>query len=453
MRSAISVFGVLSFLLWSANALNIDDAHRSTNLLLRREIPADSSSQKQSEITPQHGDQQTTRHENVEQQHQHEMVEEEVRSTERIEGHEVQAQRQTHEVHAASVERALACLRKTTPDLQLEYPQDAEDHFNEIHAAMGKWLQDGNHKMHGWKGYKGPWIENYWITHFYGLVQNRSKDVHLSTIFGPYIPIFVPWVDHFVNSGFHYPEDMNKTLDRVLRRSVPYVTVSQEDEGLSVVLDQQKYPNVLVLSAGGYGHVAVPLLMRTENISNGKPMDQRQWLMSFVGTTATSPRNLRVEMSDELVKHSTALLASDPHPVDPSRNYHVKVASEDGWREIMADSRVSLTPRGLGRTSFHLAETVQMGLVPVHVFSDIPWIPYPELFPKFGFSIKMTALDDLMDAVYKMPAGELEKLESEVVSARKHFLPEGVIEQISRFLIDRDGGGDLRCQQLPPTVI
>jgi hypothetical protein len=43
-----------------------------------------------------------------------------------------------------------------------------------------------------------------------------------------------------------------------LRPSVAYVTVNQNDEGLSVKeLPMAQLPNVLVLSAGGYGHVPV----------------------------------------------------------------------------------------------------------------------------------------------------------------------------------------------------
>ena len=37
------------------------------------------------------------------------------------------------------------------------------------------------------------------------------------------------------------------------------------------------------------------------------------------------------------------------------------------WRAVMAASRASLAPRGFGRTSYHLMETLQMGLLPVYV--------------------------------------------------------------------------------------
>ena len=63
--------------------------------------------------------------------------------------------------------------------------------------------------------------------------------------------------------------------------------------------------------------------------------------------------------------------------------------------QIMKRSRLQLNPRGYGRTSYHLAETIQLGLLPVHIFSDVPWLPYPEL---------------LRDVVYTAPIGRAAEL-------------------------------------------
>ena len=46
--------------------------------------------------------------------------------------------------------------------------------------------------------------------------------------------------------------------------------------------------------------------------------------------------------------------------------------------------RFSLCPRGFGRTSFRLAETVGAGRVPVFVYSDQLWVPYRDLYSTFG---------------------------------------------------------------------
>merc|ERR1711879_575826 len=97
----------------------------------------------------------------------------------------------------------------------------------------------------------------------------RKHGTSLSDLFGPYIPIFMPWVDIWVlnpTNRYHYPAGMMEALKRVLRPGVPYITVSQNDHGLLArsSIKMADIPNVLVLSAGGYGHVPVPLLMRLE---------------------------------------------------------------------------------------------------------------------------------------------------------------------------------------------
>ena len=63
--------------------------------------------------------------------------------------------------------KALECLRKSKPDLpDLSYPEDALQHFHHIHDRLEKWVQKSNHEPHSAAKYRGPWIENRWITHF-----------------------------------------------------------------------------------------------------------------------------------------------------------------------------------------------------------------------------------------------------------------------------------------------
>ena len=56
---------------------------------------------------------------------------------------------------------------------------------------------------------------------------------------------------------------------------------------------------------------------------------------------------------------------------------------------IMAVSRVSFVPRGVWRGAFDLVETVQMGLVPVHVYDvydvydDVLWVSYKDMSETF----------------------------------------------------------------------
>lgn len=42
-------------------------------------------------------------------------------------------------------------------------------------------------------------------------------------------------------------------------------------------------PNILVFSSGGYGHIPIPLFMRDQPLRNSKPMEDRRYLVSYVG--------------------------------------------------------------------------------------------------------------------------------------------------------------------------
>lgn len=98
--------------------------------------------------------------------------------------------------HSVDLGPALSCLRLTTPDLILEYPVDAEEHFYEIRERMAPWAQHDGHHTHWAAKFGGPWIENHWIQRFEGSFDNTTTtDGCLSSYFGGFVPIFLPWTD------------------------------------------------------------------------------------------------------------------------------------------------------------------------------------------------------------------------------------------------------------------
>ena len=122
----------------------------------------------------------------------------------------------------------------------------------------------------------------------------------------------------------------------------------------------------------------------------------------------------------------------------------------DVYTQLAANSKVSLCPRGWGRTSYRLYEMLNLGLIPIHVYYDIPWLPYPDLYKKIGFSTDLEGLPNLLKNINDMDLQELERKEERIRSLKAtHFTYEGVLNQISLFM--KDGGSDLRCQKLPET--
>jgi len=335
------------------------------------------------------------------------------------------------------VERARQCLALTTPSIRLQYPADAEEHFDEIHRVMARWLQMQRFST---ANYKGKRIEDAWVERMRQLHKNRPAGQKLIDIFGPWIPLVVPWFSQWQKNHRTYPEGLVNTLLSVLRPDVPYLTVSQNDDGLTGKCEflNSWVPNLLVLSAGGNGHVAVPLFNQPEPVSNEKPMAARKYFMTFVGSlTETHPPYKLRERLAQMMKNEALKLG-----------FKTFCGKAENWRQIMADTRVSLCPRGNGRSSYHLVETLQSGLIPVHIYSDTPWVPYPDLFEKLGYVVSLGQLPALVARLHGADSEELAARERAVLQHRdSHFSLAGALGHIEAFMLH--GGGDLRCRPLP----
>jgi hypothetical protein len=354
---------------------------------------------------------------------------------------------------------ALECLQRTKPSIVLEYPNDPIEHFNEIRNAMLPWAQHhGDHHYHEGINYNGPWIENYWISHFEALwnettsSNNNNNDTTtnascISDYFGPFIPIFVPWVDQLINHGNRYPSGMVEAFLSVLRPNVPYVTVSQCDIGITYdqTIDMRSIPNLLVFSAGGYGHVPIPLLKQDEARNNDLDVANRTIGISYVGSLVNEPHGMRQQMHDDMLLYN-----------ESASNFFVyEYYYGEDWKHVMRNSRFSLVPRGYGRSAYHLMETVQMGLVPVYVYypNDVPWVPYADLFQEIGYVTDAASLPNLIQKqLQHVTLDEIRRREQQMETIRtSHFSYEGVLDHIGHFLIGATN--DLRCQALPPSVV
>lgn len=93
-----------------------------------------------------------------------------------------------------------------------------------------------------------------------------------------------------------------------------------------------------------------------------------------------------------------------------------------------------------------------MGLIPVHIYSDIPWVPYADLFPDIGFVNHYTkGIDGLVKRLKNATTEQILQWEQRIAELRdSHFSVKGVLDQIQRFVLNEEN--DLRCQKLPATV-
>jgi hypothetical protein len=349
---------------------------------------------------------------------------------------------------------ALACLQKATPNLQtFSYPIDAEAHMTEIHQAMDQWVRLST--PHCAINYCGPWIEHHWVNHFSRSSNTSSSSsskikntVCLSDTFGAFIPLLIPWVSIWSSNGNQYPDGFVEKLLSLIRPNVAYITVSQNDEGLPGNNEMPILSNVLVLSAGGFGHVPIPLLKRDIPLLNETtriPISNRTWLISYVGSLGNAPRRMRRRMNKALQRHGQPYL----------QHHSSGVENENKWHQIMADSMFSMAPRGYGRTSYHLMEVMQSGLIPIHIYQEngVPWIPYLTLYQEqeLGYASTVRGLPNLLNTLRNMTASDIEAQEARVASYREsHFVPAGIMHQISLFMMGE--GSDLECVALPSSL-
>lgn len=334
--------------------------------------------------------------------------------------------------------KIIPCLRnKTGVDEakmnKLSLPSDAEAHYKEI-LELTKPFR--NHRPHNWAGYGGPWIENHFIHHFI--------DKPLS-YFGGMFPLFIQWTDIHVNAfmggngSMPNYDAMPQTISKFLRDDVIYITVCQDDEGLTSKLANLK-PNILTFSAGGYGHIIIPLIKGDMRYVSPHGFSHD---IAFLGTV------------DHGFARSSMLKKIEACAKDLNMNY--EGGSSSFWRKVIEVTKFNLAPRGFGRTSYRLTEIIQIGRIPVYLYDDNEWLPYGDSnisVKSFGFSfVNTTDICAATKSLQSLPEEAFTERLGRVAAVREHYTYAGVIRQMERFFQDPLGptGGDLSCVQVPIT--
>lgn len=144
---------------------------------------------------------------------------------------------------------AKSCLRAVHQyDLIPPTLNDLTSHHHELLEITKQYrgLSPHHHDSH-----TGMWIENHFIDHF------LNKSI---TTFGGFIPLFVQWIDYDLHVRDKLSSNaMFATLLSKLRHDVAYIAVSQDNNGIPILIE--KFPNVIILSAGGNGNIPIPLIM------------------------------------------------------------------------------------------------------------------------------------------------------------------------------------------------
>jgi hypothetical protein len=93
-----------------------------------------------------------------------------------------------------------------------------------------------------------------------------------------------------------------------------------------------------------------------------------------------------------------------------------------------------------------------MGLIPIQVYLDQPWLPYGNLLKNLSYSVTVEELPELVLELSKMSDSQISKMEQEIEKLRNdYFSFEGAMKQIGKFMlsVDEMDSGELVCQALP----
>jgi len=197
--------------------------------------------------------------------------------------------------------------------------------------------------------HQGLYLEDYFMEF---LIKNQPNTKKF------FIPVL--WTSYY-NNGM--PWNILQAFLNSLNPELSYYTVSQHDDAPA----QKLPPNTKVFSAGGNysgpNCIPIPLICSAIRVPEPKTKDI---FCSFVGSATHGIRN---ELYNTFKQDSDFLFTQGGWDITVSEdklNHFIDVTNR---------SKFVLCPRGYGKSSFRLYETMQIGAVPVYVSDDhyLPW--------------------------------------------------------------------------------
>ena len=330
--------------------------------------------------------------------------------------------------------------------------QELNDHFADIMRGTSRWRSCPPHNYQPLRqsATEGEWMESAWIRIFTRKIADAGD---VTAVFpGGVVPLFIGWVDCHVAGNKTSDVELVQDLTNLLKPDILYVTVSQADAG---IIPQRfsihkpfHFKNIFVFSGGGYGHAPIPLLPPIQaapetNLCGGINQKKCVYSAVFLGRKNTGPMRTKIVSAlHREMSMDRSILCSAP---------------VTNWKNILLSSKVSLCPRGFGRTSFRCFESLQMGLIPAYIFSDVPWVPYagtPAAMSSLGVMASTwgNSIRNMIRTVKQWDAEEISRRRSAVQSVvASHYSMNGMMNQIELYVKYGPNVSDIRCSKVPPT--
>ncbi|KAK9172118.1 Exostosin family protein [Cryptosporidium meleagridis] len=301
-----------------------------------------------------------------------------------------------------------------------------------------------------YSGYMGPWIEDgvfcNWIT------QYSTKKIKVCNKSEPIPPVYIPifWTSiHRNKVELDLKKEWKKEAQNVLnslKNETVYFTVLQDAEGFKKSkLKFISMSNLIVFNAGGattgFKQVPIPLI-KGELQYEGLEAKKDIWVSSTIVKRHFPVRKKLFEtfsyynMTDEMLDQITSFNASEN---GTKQFIHYQ---GDNFKQVIQRSTFHLCPRGFGRTSFRLYESVQLGTIPIYIWDDVNWIPYGNLMERLGIVIHISQIEDLFDILNSLSKDELNYKFEQIKKFKHWFTYMGITKYIQKVI-----------KRLPPDII
>ncbi|KAH8584353.1 exostosin family [Cryptosporidium sp. chipmunk genotype I] len=301
-----------------------------------------------------------------------------------------------------------------------------------------------------YSGYMGPWIEDGVFCNW--IAQYSIKQVKACNESGPIPPVYIPifWTSIQRNRvEFNVKKEWYNKSQNVLNslnNETLYFTVLQDAEGFKKSkLKFMSMSNLIVFNAGGattgFKQVPIPLI-KGELQYEGLNAEKDIWLSSTIVKRHFPVRKKLFEtfayynITDEILDKMNSF---EMFGNNTKQFIHYQ---GDQFKQIIQRSTFHLCPRGFGRTSFRLYESVQLGTIPIYIWDDINWIPYGNLMERLGIIIHVSQIEDIFDILNSLSKDEL-RFKFEQIKKFKHwFTYLGITNYILKVI-----------KRLPPDII
>lgn len=199
------------------------------------------------------------------------------------------------------------------------------------------------------------------------------------------------------------------------------------------------FPNILIIGAGGFGHIALPLIkgeLINPNASDAISFDHD---IGFFGDMFHGGREDIFNEFNSYVK---------------KYKFKSKYGNSPTMITDMVHTKFNLAPRGYGATSFRLAAIVHLNRIPVYIHGiGNKFAPYPDSnisIDAIGYSGEQGSLKTLVEKLARATDEELAMKLRRVKAARYYYTYDGAMDQLDMFFNGPGRLGALRCMQVFP---